>query len=651
MTGVSSSTDPKRIVLSVLICLGALLFIVLPSFMFLLELREAQSQHRVNQTYVPVDATVISSTVTSYRPSRSGVHYIPKITYEYEVNGTKYQSSELKAVYVWGDQDWADSIVARYRPRTKCQAFYDPARPEQAILLRGYSFRPYFQMLEMTFCLTGGICMSAAGWFGRKRDPVPADSGWFELFPQFSQRQHLKTAALSTALWYGLGAVTAVHYFYYVPAPRAERSLDLLWGFAILGLIGVAFTVRYFLMTRSLGEPRLLLNRMAAVPGQEFKFTISQRASQQLLLTSVRARLRCIATKVHGKSQTKTVLHEEHPVTLKDHTLHAGETLDLSGAITIPPDQPPTGRDASGKNTWINWEIGLDCRVKGSPHYETRFPLRVNLPPAKVPAPPADLPPRARVDVRQIDSSPSQRVLSKWHVFVLYMIGLLALPILVLALGTVAVAYPVLFKDRNFPSPLPSLTLSPEQALALFILGAVVALVAILYGLLLPNYLGNAYLRSVAVRKIRARPDALVNPRDADARFVEIIPRANWNRMMLENTTDIGFLAVDAQRREIRFEGDCQRCRIPADAIFSCTLEKSLVSQTAQPKAPGNWLVVVRAYSETGVWEAPFTVRFPKGRALMYSPPRPTKELHAQITALLPASVEKAIQTVSKGNS
>ena len=50
--------------------------------------------------------------------------------------------------------------------------------------------------------------------------------------------------------------------------------------------------------------------------------------------------------------------------------------------------------------------------------------------------------------------------------------------------------------------------------------------------------------------------------------FVDIIPRHNWGKMMMENATDIGFLQMDSRRRQLIFEGDRERYWIPVESIL-----------------------------------------------------------------------------------
>ena len=98
---------------------------------------------------------------------------------------------------------------------------------------------------------------------------------------------------------------------------------------------------------------------------------------------------------------------------------------------------------------------------------------------------------------------------------------------------------------------------------------------AILFGglttvLARPDY----WLRRIARREIASRPGRLVNPNAPGVHFVAIVPRSNWeNTSLVDKATDIGFLAVDAAKGALFFEGDNLRYRIPAAAIIQSGLE------------------------------------------------------------------------------
>jgi len=142
----------------------------------------------------------------------------------------------------------------------------------------------------------------------------------------------------------------------------------------------------------------------------------------------------------------------------------------------------------------------------------------------------------------------------------------------------------------------------------LAVVGTVVAAASAYWGLRNATRVGNWYLRRLARREIGDRPDGLVNPEDPTAIFVEVVPRQNWGRLMLETATDVGFLLVDEERREVRFEGDRERFRIPAAAILSCEVEETTFGEGTEG-AIRYYLTVIQADEPSGVWEVPLAYR------------------------------------------
>jgi hypothetical protein len=120
-----------------------------------------------------------------------------------------------------------------------------------------------------------------------------------------------------------------------------------------------------------------------------------------------------------------------------------------------------------------------------------------------------------------------------------------------------------------------------------------------------PGYFGSRYLRKLMETEFRKRSKPLVSTADADTRFVQVIPRANWAKLKLIDATDVGFLRVDKQRGELLFEGDKECYRIPAAAITSCEIETFIQGQGSHG-ATTLYRVVLQANHPSGFWEAPF---------------------------------------------
>jgi hypothetical protein len=121
------------------------------------------------------------------------------------------------------------------------------------------------------------------------------------------------------------------------------------------------------------------------------------------------------------------------------------------------------------------------------------------------------------------------------------------------------------------------------------------------------DYFPTRLQQRLLAAAVRQRPGALVDPDDPDAVYVGVVPRENWGRVMLETSTDIGLLKIDPGRRELLFEGDGHRWRIPADSIESCELEEYFIGVPDPNENNVFPMAVLRVNREGGVWEAPLS--------------------------------------------
>jgi hypothetical protein len=147
-----------------------------------------------------------------------------------------------------------------------------------------------------------------------------------------------------------------------------------------------------------------------------------------------------------------------------------------------------------------------------------------------------------------------------------------------------------------------------DSAPLIVAVGTLLLPVGLYLGLRCPNLFGEWFLRRHAKNEIRSRPNWIVDPDDPEAIFVQIVPRCNWGRVMLETATDVGFLKVDENRREILFEGDKERYCIPGQAIISCNVEQILYGEGTAGRMT-QYTTVLCAHYNTGIWENPIGQR------------------------------------------
>jgi hypothetical protein len=101
--------------------------------------------------------------------------------------------------------------------------------------------------------------------------------------------------------------------------------------------------------------------------------------------------------------------------------------------------------------------------------------------------------------------------------------------------------------------------------------GFAIGILSILVLLRYQHFLSSHYLRCVAASTFADRAQPLVAANDKDAQFLEILPRSAWDQ--LGPPADIGFFRINRQSRELQFEGDAKRYRIPFSAVQSCEVE------------------------------------------------------------------------------
>jgi hypothetical protein len=108
------------------------------------------------------------------------------------------------------------------------------------------------------------------------------------------------------------------------------------------------------------------------------------------------------------------------------------------------------------------------------------------------------------------------------------------------------------------------------------------------------DFLGLRYMYRQICRTLAQRADALVMPDDPAARFIDVVPRAQWHQLVPDKPADRGLLRLDPAGGRLVFEGLKERYVIPADAVLSCEVEPMLPHT-------GNW----------NIYAVVLTVRYP----------------------------------------
>jgi len=101
----------------------------------------AKEQRRLS-VFQPVTATVLGTRVDTHSDS-DGSTYEPVVVYRYRVGDREYTASRVTPLKESRSGGWARRVTARYNVGGNYTAFYDPANPADAFLVRSRSFLPW----------------------------------------------------------------------------------------------------------------------------------------------------------------------------------------------------------------------------------------------------------------------------------------------------------------------------------------------------------------------------------------------------------------------------------------------------------------------------------------------------------------------------
>jgi hypothetical protein len=92
------------------------------------------TEHAVLDRYRATSAMVVSAGIEA--EAGHAAAYVPRVVFEYTVQGRVYQAERVTPRDVSGTQRWARKHIAAYRPGQHVTAYYDPRDPGQAFLER-----------------------------------------------------------------------------------------------------------------------------------------------------------------------------------------------------------------------------------------------------------------------------------------------------------------------------------------------------------------------------------------------------------------------------------------------------------------------------------------------------------------------------------
>jgi hypothetical protein len=182
-------------------------------------------------------------------------------------------------------------------------------------------------------------------------------------------------------------------------------------------------------------------------------------------------------------------------------------------------------------------------------------------------------------------------------------IGLFVLQIvLAIAAAAVPALLGVVAADHLFPKNLSFIPIFGG-------LGGMVGLMWFTIGWTLRHPWSSAYMFARTRAELAQRLDPVVDSNNPDAILVEVVPRRNWGHIGPGGTEDIGFLCLDAEHRQLLFEGDNKRYRIPVPALISSEVEVVNKNWEQSQRSAPVAMVILKFRERDGLGEREVPVR------------------------------------------
>jgi hypothetical protein len=398
--------------LSLLLFLVGIASLVMLVFGFLIPDWRANNQYRQGSC-VAVDKRVADSV------GEGRITYRPEIKIRYQVDGREYESWAYDAIPTYGpNRAEAQAIADGFQLGATYPCWFDPARPEQVILVRGHAWIPYLLLVVPAVFLAlggGGLSRSwsnrgtTAAQVARKR-AVPAAATGRVLGPQ---RANLLALELPTSsgntLQYrlagsnpprqglvGCAVITVILNALSAAVLLAMNASRFGWEWArpavgppgrggivaIVGPLALAifiYTVALeLLIGMSVGPTIVVISRQPLEPGGCCEVFLSQGARRRLAMNALR--LICICEqKLTRQEGTRTVterrrVHEQEVFARQQFELHPGLPFEARAELRLPADALHSLVKADHE---VSWKLAVKGEIAGWPNFERDFPIVV----------------------------------------------------------------------------------------------------------------------------------------------------------------------------------------------------------------------------------------------------------------------------------
>lgn len=377
-------------------------------------------EYRANRQFVPTTCHILDKRIG--RTEREGqILHRPEVFIEYRVGEQRYWrwTYDVHTLrgngYTAGREDIA-AVLSEYTvdPQRQVQCWYNPAKPEEVVLVRGYQWWVWLIFLvPLSLLLIGGGGLLYMWWtWGKsaerlavegptplaaaKKDQVERRRRQFPGVPAIrppvetpGKRLACRLPAAATPTWSILAWLLAA--LFWNGTVLAAFLLDRIfggaasggWGPTLFWLLAVAVGVgllmaffRQLFLTAGLGRTALEISGYPLYPGEEYRVFVEQSGNLKMLRFEVLLICEEEATFEHGTNTRREKRRVYQATVLCHERFEILPSLPYEGEceIDIPADAMHSFKSDHNE---VRWRILVRGKAEGWPAFERSFSLVV----------------------------------------------------------------------------------------------------------------------------------------------------------------------------------------------------------------------------------------------------------------------------------
>jgi hypothetical protein len=378
---------------------------------------------RANHSYLPNTCVVLAKRLDQRMSEGESPRpvYHPSLKIRHAVEGRSFELWTYDAIPMYGpDQAANQAILDGFAIGATYPCWYDPDRPERAILVRGHAWVPYLLLVvPLLFLTIGGAGMrhrwknrakagpaerlgrlERARGFAQTADSNPDTAPTLDLSgsPGSTLRYRLPTSTtpkrnlagcvfitlvINTIAAVGVAIVVGNRFGLVWARSGPPWPLQVAIGLAaLLGLaaIGVVITaaIGELMIAARFGPTIVEISTHPLVPGARFEIFLSQTARRNFTVNALRVLCVCEeesrGTGDENAATRTSRVYEAEIVARRDLELQAGLPLELRSEFRLPPGAMPSFKTADSQ---VRWNLVVEGDVPRCPNLERRFPIVV----------------------------------------------------------------------------------------------------------------------------------------------------------------------------------------------------------------------------------------------------------------------------------